>query len=144
MTRPGARQLSRRTLLRGAILVAIGGAASVVGGSVSGVLPLGRPLAPGARLAAALAHSDAAARVGRAALAGSHVERDVVGLLAGLRSCVPDLDDALRNGTDDDIRAALDAGRRREFAGHGADVILIDGWVVARSEARVCALIALA
>jgi len=46
--------------------------------------------------------------------------------------------------TDDDIRTALDIARRLEFAAHGADVIRIDGWVVARSEARVCALIALA
>jgi hypothetical protein len=57
---------------------------------------------------------------------------------------VPDLDAALRRGSGDDIRAALDIGRRREFAIHGADVIRIDGWVVARSEARACALIALA
>jgi hypothetical protein len=144
VTGPGSRRLSRRTLLRGGIVLAIGGAASVVAGSVSGLLPFGRPVTPGARLAAVLAHSDAAARIGRAALASGHVERDVVALLAGLVASVPDLDAALRHGSNDDIRAALDVGRRLEFAIHGADVIRIDGWVVARSEARACALIALA
>jgi hypothetical protein len=138
------QRVSRRTFLRYGILLAIGGVASVVAGSVSGLLPLGRPVAPGARLAAVLAHSDAAARIGRTALASGHVERDVVGLLAGLAAGVPDLDAALRYGSDDDVRAALDLARRREFAAHGTDVIRIDGWVVARSEARACALIALA
>ena len=143
MTVPGPR-LSRRSLLRGGILVAIAGVASLVAGSVSGLLPFGRPTAPGVRLAAALAHSDAAARIGRAALASGRVERDVPGLLAGLAASVPDLDAVLRDGTDDDVRAALDLARRREFAACGPDVIRIDGWVVARTEARACALIALA
>jgi hypothetical protein len=116
----------------------------MLAGSVSGLLPFGRQIAPGARLAAALAHGDAAARVGRAALASGHVERDVSGLLAGLAASVPDLDAVLRDGTDDDVRAALDVARRREFAARGGDVIRIDGWVVARTEARACALIALA
>jgi hypothetical protein len=144
VTGPGPRRVSRRTLLRGAIAVAIGGAASVLAGSMSGLLPFGRPVTPGARLAAVLAHNDAAARVGRAALAGGHVERDPAGLLAELVASVPDLDATLRNGSDDDIRAAIDVARRREFAAHGPDVIRIDGWVVARAEARACALIALA
>ena len=144
MTGPGSRRVSRRTLLRGGILLAIGGAVSAVAGSVSGLLPFGRPVTAGARLAAVLAHSDAATRVGRAALASGHIERDVVALLAGLVASVPDLDAALRNGSDDDVRAALDVARRREFAAHGVDVIRVDGWVVARSEARACALIALA
>jgi hypothetical protein len=144
VTGPGSRRVSRRTLLRGGIMLAVGGAVSVVAGSVAGLLPFGRQVTPGARLTAVLAHSDAAARVGRAALVGGHVERDAVSLLAGLAASVPDLDAALRDGSDDDIRAALDVARRREFAAHGADVIRIDGWVVARSEARACALIALA
>jgi hypothetical protein len=116
----------------------------MVAGSVSGLLPFGRSATPGQRLAAALAHGDSAARVGQAALASGHVERNVPGLLAGLAASVPELDAALRDGTDDDIRVALDVGRRREFAAHGADVFRIDGWVVARTEARACALIALA
>jgi hypothetical protein len=137
--------MSRRMLLQRAILVAIAGAASVVGlGSATGLLRFGRPSAPGARLAAVLAHSDGAARLGRAALAGGHVERDVPGLLAGLSGSVPDLHALLRDGSDDDVRAALDLARRREFAAHDASVIRIDGWVVARTEARACALIALA
>ncbi|HEX2754085.1 MAG TPA: hypothetical protein VHM48_01405, partial [Candidatus Limnocylindrales bacterium] len=99
---------------------------------------------PGARLASVLAHSDSAARIGRAALAGGFVERDVRGLLAGLAGSIPDLDALLRDGGDDDVRAALDVARRREFAAPGAAVLRIDGWIVAPTEARACALIALA
>jgi hypothetical protein len=49
----------------------------------------------------------------------------------------------LRSGTDDDIRAALDAARRREFAEHRDGVLRLQGWVVARTEARLAALVAL-
>jgi hypothetical protein len=140
-----SRRMSRRMLLQRGIVLAIGGAASIVAvGSVSSLLRFGRPSAPGARLAAALPHSDGAARLGRAALASGLVEPDVPGLLAGLAESVSDLDAVLRNGSDDDVRTALDIARRREFRAHGAGVIRIDGWVVARTEARVCALIALA
>jgi hypothetical protein len=72
------------------------------------------------------------------------VERDVAGLMAGLADAVPDLSGLLRDGTDDDVRAALDVARRHEFAGRGPGLIRIEGWVVARTEARACALIALA
>lgn len=145
MTGLGPRRISRRTLLRGGILVAIGGAASLVTGApVASLLRLGRPSAPGARLAAALPHGDGAVRLGRAALAGGLVERDAAGLVAGLAESVPDLHGVLRDGSDDDLRAALDLARRREFAAHGRDVVRLEGWVVARTEARACALIALA
>lgn len=113
-------------------------------GSAAGLLRFGPSAAPGARLAAALPHSDGAVRVGRAALAGRLVEDDVRGLMAGLSATIPDLDRLLRDGSDADIRAALDIARRREFAAHGGGVLRIDGWVVARTEARTCALIALA
>jgi hypothetical protein len=87
---------------------------------------------------------EGAGRIGRAALAGGLVEPDVDGLMAGLVAAVPRLDVLLRDGTDDDIRAALDVARRREFADRTNGFTRIDGWVVARTEARVCALIALA
>jgi hypothetical protein len=144
MTRASLREMSRRAfLVRGARLAIAAGLAAALGGSASGVLGFGRAASPGARLAAALPHGEGAARVGRAALAGGLVERDVAGLVAGLAGAVPDLSGLLRNGTDDDIRAALDVARRYDFAGRGPGLTRIDGWIVARTEARACALIAL-
>ena len=139
------REMSRRAfLVRSAWVAIAAGAAGALGGSASGVLRFGGAASPGARLAAALPHGDGAARVGRAALASGLVERDVRGLMTGLATAVPDLSGLLRDGTDDDIRAALDAARRHDFATRGSGLIRIEGWVVARTEARACALIALA
>jgi hypothetical protein len=137
--------MSRRAfLVRSAWLASAAGMALALGGSAATVLGFGRAASPGARLAAALPHSEGAARVGRAALASGLVERDVAGLMASLADAVPDLSGLLRDGTDDDVRAALDVARRDDFAGRGPGLIRIDGWVVARTEARACALIALA
>jgi hypothetical protein len=139
------REMSRRAfLVRGAWLAIASGTAVALGGSASGVLRFGGAASPGARLAAALPHGEGAARVGRAALRSGLVERDVAGLMAGLADAVPDWSGLLRDGTDDDVRAALDVARRNEFAGGGPGLIRIEGWVVARTEARACALIALA
>jgi hypothetical protein len=145
MNRAALREMSRRAfLVRSAWLAGAAGLAVAFGGSASGVLGFGRAASPGARLAAALPHSEGAARVGRAALASGLVERDAAGLMAGLADAVPNLSGLLRDGTDDDVRAALDVARRYDFAGRGPGLIRIDGWVVARTEARACALIALA
>jgi len=137
--------MSRRAfLVRSARVAIAAGAAVALGGSAAGVLRFGGAASPGARLAAALPHGDGAARVGRAALASGLVERDVRGLMTGLATAVPDLSGLLRDGSDDDVRAALDAARRHDFATRGSGLIRIEGWVVARTEARACALIALA
>jgi hypothetical protein len=137
--------ISRRTFLhRGALLTIAAAGSVLIGGSVAGLLGFGRAASPGARLAAALAHGDGAARIGRAALASDLVERDVRGLMAGLVEAIPDLADLLRDGSDDDIRAALDAARRRDFVTRGSGLLRVGGWVVARTEARACALVALA
>ena len=145
MTGVGRKRISRRGLLRGVGALAVGAAASLVtGGPAATLFRLGRPSAPGARLAAALPHSDGALRLGRVALASGLVERDAAGLVAGLVERIPDLEAVMRDGSDNDLRAALDVARRLEFAAHGPDVVRLDGWVVARTEARACALIALA
>jgi hypothetical protein len=145
MSGQAPRPISRRTFLRRSAWIVVAGAASVVGaGAASGLLRFGPAPTAGARLAASLMHGEGAARVGRAALASGLVEHDARGLIAGLTSAVPDLDALLRDGTDDDIRAALDVARRRDFASRGAGVIRIGGWVVAATEARACALVALA
>lgn len=38
----------------------------------------------------------------------------------------------------DDIRETIDAQRQRDFA--AGDTVIIDGWILARTEARLCAL----
>jgi hypothetical protein len=135
----------RRTFLRHGAWVAIAGAASVAM-SGSGARALAARRAPGAgeRLVAVITHGEGAARVGRSALAAGVVEADVRGLIAGLQAGAPGLADLLRGGSDDEIRAALDAARRRDFGERADGLTRVDGWVVARTEARVCALVALA
>jgi hypothetical protein len=139
------RTLSRRTFLRRGAWVAIAGAASVaISGSGARALAPHRAPGAGERLVAVITHGEGAARVGRSALAAGVVEADVRGLIAGLQAGAPGLADLLRGGSDDEIRAALDAARRRDFAERADGLTRVDGWVVARTEARVCALVALA
>ena len=136
--------ISRRTFLRRAAWAAIAGAASMaIGGTAARAILPGRAASAGERLAAVMPHRDGAARVGRAALDAGAVERDVRGLLTGLGEAVPNLADILRDGSDDDLRAALDDARRRDFAERADGLTRVEGWVVARTEARVCALVAL-
>jgi hypothetical protein len=137
--------ISRRTFLRRGAWVAIAGAASMaIAGTAARALLPGRAATASERLAAVMPHRDGAARVGRAALDAGAVEPDVRGLLAGLGESVPNLADILREGSDDDLRAALDDARRRDFADRAGGLTRVEGWVVARTEARVCALVALA
>ena len=136
--------ISRRTFLRCAAWAAVAGAASMaIGGTAARALLPGRAASASERLAAVMPHRDGAARVGRAALDAGAVERDVRGLLAGLRESVPNLADVLRAGSDDDLRAAIEDARRRDFAERAGGLTRVEGWVVARTEARVCALVAL-
>ena len=136
--------ISRRTFLRRGAWVAIAGAASMaIAGTAARALLSGRAASAGERLAAVMQHRDSAARVGRAALDARAVERDVRGLLAGLSESVPNLAEVLRAGSDDDLRAAIDDACRRDFAERAQGLTRVEGWVVARTEARVCALVAL-
>ena len=137
--------ISRRTFLRCAAWAAVAGAASMaIAGTAARALLPGRATTAGERLAAVMPHRDSAARVGRAVLDAGAVERDVRGLLTGLGEAVPNLADILRDGSDDDLRAALDDARRRDFAERADGLTRVEGWVVARTEARACALVALA
>lgn len=145
MNRRALDAISRRAFLCRVAWLAIAGAVPfAVAGSASRELRQDLPTTPGTRLAEAMAHAEGAARLGRAALAGGLVEGDVSGLMVGLRDTVPGLDGLLRDGSADDVRAAVDTARRRDFAARGAGLMRIEGWVVARTEARACALVALA
>jgi hypothetical protein len=77
---------------------------------------------------------DAAAAVGRAYLDACPEEADP-GRLEAL------LTGELREGSLDSVRRRLANRRRGDFA--RGDVVVVRGWVLARSEARLCALISL-
>jgi len=139
--------MSRRQLLRRASVIGVAGAAGLlVGGvvrAVGGIVHDSMSADPTVRLASAMGRRDEMVRIGRAALAAGVVEPDARGLIAGLRGSSPALDDALTDGSADEIRAALDAVRLREFTAASA-LVRVGGWVLAPSEARACALVSLA
>lgn len=101
------------------------------------LLPAGAAQArtPAARYVAALSDRASARRIGRAYLAAYPAEADAPRLTAQLAQALGaargrrDLRLALRRAVRDDMR-------------HGRSV-LVDGWVLARTEARLCALASL-
>jgi hypothetical protein len=133
--------ISRRAFVRGALGLAVAGAAASVGGGVVGP---GRPVAPARRLASIVSHRESAAVVGREFLRLRPGEADVGVLLAALGASVPDLARLLVEASDNDLRAALDAASRRDFAEAGNGLIRVRGWIASLTEARICAIVALA
>ncbi len=135
--------LSRRRFLQGAALATVASAVGLSGLAAARVVGSGAPASAADRLRALVGSSPGTARIGRAAMQGRDVESDATGLLDGLRNAIPALGGLLLNGTDDQLCAALDAARRADFRPDGIDTIRVDGWVVSRTEARLCALAAL-
>jgi hypothetical protein len=135
------RPISRRAFVRGAIGLAVAGVAASLGGTAIG---LGRPVSPARRLAGIVSHRDSVVAVGREALRQRPAEADVGVLLAALCASVPDLTRLLAEGSDDDIRAALDSASRRDFAQAGDGLVRLQGWVASRTEARLSAIAVLA
>jgi hypothetical protein len=133
--------ISRRAFVRGAVGLTAAGVAAAVGG---GLLGRGRPATPAQRLASIVAHRESAAAVGREVLRARPAEADLPILLAALGRSVPDLPRLLAQAGDDELRAALDTASRRDFAEAGDGLIRVQGWVASRTEARLCAIVALA
>jgi hypothetical protein len=79
----------------------------------------------------------AAEKVGRRYLAIAPSEANVGSLLEHLGLAASPSDD----GDEHRTHTRFAERRRREFA--NGDTVVIDGWILARSEARLCALIAL-
>jgi len=85
-----------------------------------------------AALSTALAELHDPARLGRSYLAARPFEADRAALaraLGAVGACAPK------------IASRLELRRRRDFA--RGEIIVVEGWVLARSEARACALLAL-
>jgi hypothetical protein len=124
--------ISRRGLLRGTICVLIG--------SLSISLPWPTPRATPATLGALLRHRTSAERIGRRYLATLPAGTDESQLFA----MSPTLDHALHAARHqpavaaDLLRKSINDDFRR------ADTIIVDGWVLAATEARFCAVVALA
>lgn len=126
-----AGTLSRRRFARGMIAAVIG--------SVAVALPGLARAASAPDLAALVGRRESAERVGRRYLAmlpadidRSHLLKTSPTLRRALRATPREPQVAarlLRHGIDDDFRRA--------------DTVVVDGWVLARTEARLCALIAL-
>jgi hypothetical protein len=121
-------EFGRRTFLIVAAATAASGAAARIA-----LRPTPSP-APGAGLAGAFRHRDSAVAIGRRYLDRYPDDTQPVVLASGLQ----------RVGTGDPAvaRAALRTQVQQDFA--RSDTVLLDGWVLARSECRACAALALA
>lgn len=133
--------VSRRRFLEGAAALTV---AAGLGGLRLATLGASPSTDLVQRLASLLTHRSSAAAFGREVLRERPGEASAAVLLAGLRSTVPDLDRLVREGSDDDLRAAMEAASRRDFASGGDAILRVRGWVVATTEARLCALAAVA
>jgi hypothetical protein len=88
-----------------------------------------------ARLAGMLPHAQSAARLGRLYLEGAPQEADAARLVALINAAPAPTD------TDEALRAKLDARIRDDFINN--DLVAVDGWLLSRTEARLCALVSL-
>jgi hypothetical protein len=131
--------MRRRQLLA---VLALGGAACAgwAGRARAWLAPAARHQ-QGVALLAAFSRPESAAAVGRAYLSGHPADADEIRLAA-------DLADALRSRGCDPLtapparlRAAIADQIRADFA--SGQVVSVEGWVLSRSEARLCALAAL-
>jgi hypothetical protein len=112
----------------------VAAAAAAWGGAVRAALgPVPQP-GPGAGLAHAFKHRDSAIVVGRRYLNRYPDDALPAVLARGLRRAGA--------GDQESARAALRAQVREDF--ERGDTVLLDGWVLARSECRACAALALA
>ena len=134
------RTMSRRAFVQGTAALLVATTAAAVGGLALGSA---RPLPPARRLASVMTHRESAATVGREVLRLRPAEANVDVLLAALAASVPDLARLLAQSSDDELRAALDAASRRDFAEASDGLIRVQGWVASVTEARVCAIAAL-
>jgi hypothetical protein len=121
--------MNRRTLLRFAAIIALFVPARLRGVAAAPALPQADALRGFFR------HPDSAAAIGRGYLCLCPEEADLHGLLARL---LPDAEPPLAR---EDLRRALAARQAADF-GSGR-TLLLDGWVLSLTEARLCAAAAL-
>jgi hypothetical protein len=118
----------RRWFLALAALLATGGRAAGASG-IAAVAPTGA--APHAELLRLLPARRDAVIIGRAYLDACPADRDLDALLRHFE----------RLGAADTLRTAIAARLRKDF--EDRDTVRVQGWILARTEARLCAICAL-
>lgn len=116
--------------------VMFGIAATLALGALPGMSWLRRGSAPKTLAEAIFSDLETARRVGMSYLAQAARECDAAVLAAELPAgcaVAPTSRQAF-----DELRQTIDAQRQRDFA--AGDTVIIDGWILARTEARLCAL----
>ncbi len=93
------------------------------------------------RLIAALGAHESRRRIGTAYLRRHRGESDTGALVTAVIAAHPRLARHLRQGEAGALRAALQAGVQRDFA--RGDTAMVNGWLLSRTEARLCALVAI-
>jgi hypothetical protein len=133
------RRWTRRAFLR----ATAGVAGTVTLGALGGGLVLRGdvPVPLAVRLGALLPERASAVAVGAAYLDVVPDERAIGRLLASLEHRVRGLERIAATTTDAELRALLAAASQADFA--AGDTIRVRGWILSRSEARVCALASL-
>lgn len=135
------RLLTRRRF----IALAVAFTAPLLPGAAPGVAGLVDPRrAVSARLTAPFRHRDSAARIGRAYLRAEPGDGNVDHLLDTIVAAIAtETDGRDPLAADDAVLAELLARRIvTDFASR--DLAVVEGWVLSRTEARLCALVALA
>ncbi|HEX4930381.1 MAG TPA: hypothetical protein VFV62_06685 [Gaiellaceae bacterium] len=132
-------------LTRGALLTAAAaaaGAAAVESLQPWRALVTVTPARPAARLTGLLGDRMSAARIGRAYLSVTPAEADADVLIARIAEAAPGGAAAVESASSDELRALLLAAARRDY--DAGRLVRVDGWLLAASECRLCALAALA
>lgn len=133
----GSPKMKHLKMKRRGVLLGI--AATFALGSLPGINWLRRGNAPKTLAEAMFSDIETARMIGVRYLAQTAHECDAAVLAAELPAgcaVAPTSRQAF-----DDIRQTIDAQRQRDFA--TGDTVIIDGWILARTEARLCALTAL-
>jgi hypothetical protein len=138
MVDPGHRHLiSRRSALRGGLAAAWWPLTWDLAKASQG------PMADHGRLRAFAASDPAAARTIGEGYLKAHANEVHAGILVSAVLARLELDpEAMQAMSAADLRERIDAAISDDFAAD--DVVALDGWVLSRTEARLCALVALA
>jgi hypothetical protein len=132
-------RLSRRTFFAG---LAAGIAATALGlrlywSGGSG----GNTRGAAKRLAGVLRHPDSAARLGRLYLESTPGEADAARLVMLIGTARGPALPAITDATDESLRSGLEERIRNDFI--NGKTVVVDGWLLSPTEARLCALVSL-
>jgi len=99
------------------------------------------PASPGARLAGLLQHRESARIIGLEYLRSAAEEATVPTLVGSIASALPGGRGALDTAGEDELRELVTVLIRRDF--EEERTVTLQGWIVSRTEAQLCALAAL-